>query len=247
MANPALTEKRITQLASKTDVGPRMTRLGVVKALGVFGVFAFVGAFFGWGRASAGAITSGTNTLMLVSIIAALVLSFVIVSKPRTAPVLGVVYALLEGFAVGIVSAVYNARYHGIVVDALGATVCVALCVWFLYGTGIVKVTAKTTRVISMAVMGAFAFYMISLVSSLLGGPNFDAQGGVLGIGVSLVLAVIAAATFLTDFDRIDRLIAANAEAAYDWYGAFGLLISFVWLYLEILNVMGKASGAGRR
>jgi uncharacterized YccA/Bax inhibitor family protein len=222
-----------------------MTRAGVAKALATFFLFAVIGAFFGWGRGDHAVITSGTNELMLAAIVLALVLSFVIIAKPKLAATLGIAYALLEGFAVGIVSAVYNATYHGIVAEALGATVCVALCVWFLYGMGIIKVTDKTRRVIAMAVMGAFVFYAISIVSMLLGGPDLDGKGGVLGIGISLVLAVIAAATFLTDFDRIDQLIAANADASYDWYGAFSLLISFVWLYLEILNILGKLRGGG--
>jgi uncharacterized YccA/Bax inhibitor family protein len=76
-----------------------------------------------------------------------------------------------------------------------------------------------------------------------LGGPNLDASGGILGIGVSLVLAVVAASTFLLDFDRIDKMIAANADATYNWYGAFGLVISMVWLYLEILSILGRLRG----
>lgn len=243
MANPALTDKRLRQITTSTEAGRQMTRAGVTKALGVFFVCALVGAYFGWGRGERGVISSGTNTLMLEAILAALAVSIVIIYRPRLASTLGIVYALLEGFAVGVISAAYNASYHGIVAEALGATVCVALCVWFLYGTGIIKVTDKVRRAITMAVMGAVAFYVISILTVLTGGPNLDAKGGVLGIGISLVLAVVAASTFLVDFDRIDKLIAANADASYDWYCAFSLLISFIWLYLEILNILGKVRG----
>ena len=182
---------------------------------------------------------------MIVSILAAFGLSMIIVRRPKLARVLGVAYALLEGFAVGVISAVYNVTYPGIVVEALGATVCVALAVWFLYGTGLIKVTAKVTRVITMAMLGAIAFYGVSILVMIFGGPSLDGSGGVLGIGISLVLAVIAASTFLIDFDRIDKLIAANAGAEYDYYAAFGLVLSFVWLYLEILNILGKVRGGG--
>lgn len=247
MANPALADKRLRQITAATDSGHRMSRAGVAKSLGVFFIVALVGAYFGWGRGENGTISGNTNALMLVSILTALVISFVIVSKPRLASSLGVIYALVEGFAVGIISAVYNASYRGIVAEALGATVCVAACVWFLYGTGIIKVTDKLRRVIVMSVMGAFVFYAITILVMVFGGPDLDGKGGALGIGISLVLAVIAASTFLLDFDRIDTMIAANADATYDWYGAFGLLISFIWLYLEILNILGKARGGGLR
>jgi uncharacterized YccA/Bax inhibitor family protein len=243
MANPALTDRRLRQITSSSETGRRMSHGGVAKALGIYFVFALVGAYFGWGRGENGVITGNTNTWMLVAIISAFVISLVIINKPRLASSLGVVYALLEGFAIGVISAVYNASYRGIVAEALGATVCVAACVWFLYGTGIIKVTDKVRRVIVMATMGAVLFYGITLLMMVFGGPDLDGKGGVLGVGISLVLAVIAASTFLLDFDRIDKLIAANADASYDWYGAFGLLISFVWLYLEILNILGKLRG----
>jgi uncharacterized YccA/Bax inhibitor family protein len=242
VANPALIDSRIRQLPS-TDTGPRMTHGGVAKALGIFTAFLFLGAYFGWHDGAGGFVTGRTNTLMLVSIIVALVLSFVIRAKPKLARDIGVVYAVLEGFAVGIISAVYNAQYHGIVVEAIGCTVGVALCVWFLYGTGIIKVTAKVTRVITMAVLGALAFYAVAMLMILFGGTNLVSSGGPLGIGISLLLAVIAASTFLLDFDRIDKMIAMKVEATYNWYGAFGLLISMIWLYLEILNIMGRLRG----
>jgi uncharacterized YccA/Bax inhibitor family protein len=218
----------------------------VQSALGVFLVFLVSGSIVGWYEGETGLVTGRTSTLMTVSILAALGLAILICAKPKLARVVGIIYSLLEGFAVGVISAVYNAQYHGIVVDAVGVTLGVALSVWFLYGTGIIKVTAKLRRIISMAVIGAIAFYGLSLLSMLFGGSGFDSSGGALGIVISLVLALIAASTFLTDFDSIDRMIAMNASADYNFYGAFSLLVSLIWLYLEILNLMGKARGGGR-
>jgi uncharacterized YccA/Bax inhibitor family protein len=247
MANPALMDKRISQLETASATERPMSRLGVQKALGIFVVFLLIGGYFGWYQGDAELLSGHTSATMMVSILVAFGLAMLICAKPKLARVVGIAYSLLEGFALGLISAVYNAQYHGIVIDAVGVTVAVALSVWFLYGTGIIKVTAKTTRVISMAVIGAMVFYGLSLLSMLFSGSGFDSSGGVLGIGISLVLAVIAASTFLIDFDRIDKMIAANADAQYDWYGAFGLLVSMVWLYLEILNVLGKARGGGIR
>jgi uncharacterized YccA/Bax inhibitor family protein len=245
MANPALTDKRIQEFSTTSDPELRMTHAGVAKALGVFALFGFLGGALGWHEGSPSTLNTNTNVIMIVSILAAFGLSMIIIRRPKLARVLGVAYAILEGFAVGVVSAIDNVTYPGIVVEALGATVCVALAVWFLYGTGLIKVTAKVTRVITMAMIGAIAFYGVSILVTIFGGPSLDGSGGVLGIGISLVLAVIAASTFLIDFDRIDKLIAANAGAEYDYYGAFGLVLSFVWLYLEILNILGKLRGGG--
>ena len=244
MANPALADRRIREF-TPAGTGQRMTRLGVARALGVFTIFGLVGAGFGWHEGVGAQITNRTETLIFVAIIAALVLSFVIMSHPKLARSLGVVYAILEGFAVGVISAAYNAQYHGIVEEAVGATFGVALVVWFLYGTGIIKVTARLTRIITMAVLGAVIFYGVTLLVMAFGGPDLDGGGGILGIGISLVLAAVAASTFLLDFDRIDKLIASGASHEYDWYGAFGLLISFIWLYLEILNILGRLRGGG--
>ncbi|MGC2169194.1 MAG: Bax inhibitor-1/YccA family protein [Acidimicrobiales bacterium] len=245
MASPALTDRRLREIERADDTGRVMTHGGVASALAIFGLFGVVGAAYGWHEGAGGFVTNRTETLIIVAIIAALVLSFVIISRPKLAKSLGIVYALLEGFAVGVISASYNAQYHGIVLEAVGATFGVALCVWFLYGTGLIKVTQRVTRVITMAVLGAMVYYGVTLLVSLFGGPNFNSSGGVLGIGISLILAVVAASTFLLDFDRIDKLIAMRADREYDWYGAFGLLISFIWLYLEILNILGRLRGGG--
>jgi len=245
VANPALADRRIRDFTRVDSTGQRMTRLGVARALGIFTIFGLVGAGFGWHEGVGAQITSHTETLIIVAIIGALVLSFVIMSHPTWARSLGVVYAVLEGFAVGVISAAYNAQYHGIVEEAVGATFGVALVVWFLYGTGIIKVTARLTRIITMAVLGALVFYGVTLLVMAFGGPDLDGGGGILGIGISLVLAAVAASTFLLDFDRIDKLIASGANHEYDWYGAFGLLISFIWLYLEILNILGRLRGGG--
>jgi len=243
MANPALTGRRIQNLSTTEVAGQRMTRAGVAQALSVFTIFGLVGAGFGWHEGAGDMVTSRTETFIILAVLSAFVLSIVIIRAPKLAKSLGVAYAILEGFAVGVISAAYNAEYHGIVAEALGATLGVALCVWFLYGTGLIKVTDRLRRVIYMSVLGAMAFYLVAILVSIFGGPALDGSGGVLGIGISLVLCVIAASTFLLDFDRIDQLIAANASEEYNWYGAFGLLISFIWLYLEILNLLGKARG----
>ena len=243
MANPALKGTRLRAIERAGDSEEVMSYAGVLKALGSMVVFGVIAAGFGWHytKVSAlGATSGGTNALVLVAILAAFGVAMVLIARPKWAKSLGLVYAVLEGAAVGVISKIYEISSHGIVGEALGISLAVAVVVWFLYATRIIKVTAKLTRVIMYATIGAVVFYLISLVSMLLGGPNLDGSGGVLGVGISLVLALIAASTFLTDWYQIDALIASGAEDSYNWYGAFSLLLSFVWLYLEVLRIMGK-------
>jgi uncharacterized YccA/Bax inhibitor family protein len=248
VANPALNPSRTRQFETASQAGTGlMSRAGVVRSLAFFAVMLLAGAAVGWHLGTGASVSSKTNMEMLVSLLVALVMAFVIIARPKLARTLGVVYALLEGFVLGIISAAYETQYHGIVAEAVGCTLGVALVVWFLYGTGIIKVTSRLTKIISMAVLGAMAFYLVSILTMVFGGPDLDGGSGVLGIGVSLVLAAIAASTFLLDFDRVDKLIAAGASSEYDAFGAFGLLISLIWLYLEILNILSRLRGGGIR
>lgn len=240
MANPALLDKTTKTLAADSTCTSVMTRRGVLESLGVFVAIMFISGAIGWGVMASRLNSPSIGLLMWVPLLAAFALSFVIMRHPRTAKWLGAVYALLEGFILGGISAWYNVQYHGIVGEAIGSTLGVALVVWFLYGSGLVKVTNKTYRVVLFATMGAMAFYAVSIVSMLFGGPNLDGSSGVVGIVVSLVLAALAAANLLIDFDRVDKMIAVGVEAEYEWYMAFAMVLAIVWLYLEILNVLGK-------
>jgi len=241
MANPALQDKRLSTIRADHTSGKVMTKRGVFDALAMFAALLTVGAIAGWIESSRSAGPS--PGILMVSLLGSLVLSLVIIRAPRLARSLGFVYSLVEGFLVGTISQVYNAQYHGIVLEAVGVTAGVALGVWFLYGTGVIKVTSKVYRVVGAATLGALAFYGVTLLLAVFGGPNLDGGGGLLGVGISLVLALIAAANFLVDLDRVDQLVAVGADAQYDWYMAFAMMLSLIWLYLEVLNLLGK----GRR
>ena len=241
MANPALKEKNLQVIRTDHTSGKVMTKRGVFDALAMFAALLTVGAVVGWVESSR--TTGPSDGFLIVALLGSLVLSLVIIRTPRLARSLGFVYSLVEGFLVGTISQVYNTQYHGIVLEAVGVTAGVALGVWFLYGTGVIKVTSKVYRVVGAATLGALAFYGVSLLLMVFGGPNLDGGGGVLGVGISLVLALVAAANFLVDLDRVDQLVAARADAQYDWYMAFAMMLSLIWLYLEVLNMLGK----GRR
>jgi uncharacterized YccA/Bax inhibitor family protein len=167
--------------------------------------------------------------------------------KKEWSPFLAPAYALLEGLFLGAVSAMYNNAFAnvapGIVMNAVGLTLGTAFAMYFLYANGIIKVTEKFRSVLILATAGIAVFYLITLILGFFN-IRFDflSQGSLIGIGFSLVVVVIAALNLLLDFDMIEQGSAAGAPKYMEWYGAFGLMVTLVWLYLEILRLLSKIS-----
>lgn len=173
----------------------------------------------------------------LVPFIAAIVISFM----PKTAPWLSPIYAITKGAILGIISAMYNAHFHGIVLTSILLTCGVLLGMLALYSTGVIRATAKFRAVLFAATAGVAIFYLISFVLGLFGIHIPGLFGnGMIGIGFSLVVVVIAALNLIIDFDFIEHGSASGAPKFMEWYGAFGLLVTLVWLYLEILRLLSK-------
>ena len=154
-----------------------------------------------------------------------------------TAPI----YALLEGLAIGGISSVYEARYPGVVIQATGLTFGTMACLLLAYRSGMIRVTDKF-RLGIVAATGAIALlYIVDIVLSLFHMPiGFIHQGGTLGIVFSAVVVTVAALNLVLDFDFIQRGVAYGAPKYMEWYAAFGLMVTLVWLYLEILRLLSK-------
>jgi uncharacterized YccA/Bax inhibitor family protein len=121
---------------------------------------------------------------------------------------------------------------------ALGATLAVALTVYALYATGTIKVTNRLRSTIIAATLGLLVLYVVLAVISAFGGTNFISTGGPLAIGFTIITAGLAASNLLLDFDFIDRAIASGANRNYEWYAALGIVMTLVWLYLELLRLL---------
>jgi uncharacterized YccA/Bax inhibitor family protein len=154
-------------------------------------------------------------------------------------------YALLEGLFIGAISAIMNAAfaesYPGLVMQAVGLTFGVALAMFLLYNFRIITVTNKLRSIIMSATMGIGLFYLIVWIAGMFGfemGFAFDSSP--LSIGISLFIVGIAALNLLLDFDAIEKAAEMGAPKYMEWYGAFGLLVTLVWLYLEILKLLSK-------
>ena len=155
--------------------------------------------------------------------------------------VLGPIYAIAQGFFVGAISKAFNAVYPGIVVQAVGATLGVFAVMLFLYRTRIIKVTDKFRRTVIFATLGVMVLYVVSFVISLFGGEVAIINDATLiGVLFSFFVAVLAAVNLALDFDFIERGSKAGLAKDYEWYAAFGLMVTLVWLYLEILRLLAK-------
>jgi uncharacterized YccA/Bax inhibitor family protein len=215
----------------------------VMKSLGLFSLM-LVFAVVGWALSP----TFGT-AIVLVGIAGVLGLGLVIAFRKTISVPLIVTYAVVEGLFVGAISQSYatifdppgTPAFQGIVAQAVFATLSVFAGMLLAYKTGLIKVTEKFRRIVIMAVVGYAIFALVNLVYALVSGNGFGIGGtGALGIGISLFAIGLASLSLAVDFDSIDRAIAAGAPEKYSWLLAHGLIVTLVWLYLEILRLLGR-------
>lgn len=218
-----------------------MTVNGTVWATAALLVLVVGAGTYGWNQVDVTAESASVPGWLFPVVLGALGVAILTIFKPNLARFTAPVYALLEGAFLGAISGLYNAAYDGIVIQAVGLTVGVFAVMLFLYGTRIIKVTEKLRMVIVAATGAVMLLYVANLILSL-----FDAEvpflhdTGAMGIGISLVIVVIASFNLLLDFDFVERGVAAGAPAKMEWYAAFGLLVTIVWLYLELLRLLAK-------
>lgn len=235
--------------ATPIDDGPistwksgTMTVGGTITATGVLMVILLAAATVGW--ISVGDIAPGERRLTMLAIAGAVVgfvCALVVAFKPNLAKVLGPIYALAEGFFLGALSKGYESYRDGIVVQAIGATLGVFVVMLVLHRTRIIKVTDRFRRTVIMATLGLAVFYLVSMVISLFGGSvSFLSSSSWLGIGFSILAAGLAALNLSLDFDFIEKGSKAGLPKQMEWFAAFGLLVTLVWLYLELLRLLSK-------
>jgi uncharacterized YccA/Bax inhibitor family protein len=185
----------------------------------------------------------GVMGIAIGGIILGFVCAITLRFKPTWAPALAPVYALAEGFFLGVISRVYDDAYNGIVLQAVGATLGVFAVMLFLYKSRILKVTDRFRRIVIGATMGLMVFYAISFFIGLFtgfGSISFFNSSSPMGILFSVLAAGLAAMMLAVDFDMIEKGAAAGWPKGMEWYAAFGLLATLIWLYLEILRLLAK-------
>lgn len=225
-----------------------MTVRGSITATAVLFVLLLASATVGWLNTSPATTDPVTGELQIsfpglamVGVIVGFVCVIALYFKPKYAKFLGPVYAIAQGFFVGAISRVFEEQWNGIVLQAAGATLAVFAVMLALYNTRIIKVTDKFRRTVIFATLGIMALYLVSFVISLFGGEvPFINDASLLGIGFSVLVCGIAAMNLALDFDFIERGSKAGLSKDYEWVAAVGLLVTIVWLYLEILRLLAK-------
>jgi uncharacterized YccA/Bax inhibitor family protein len=262
MANPALNEKRfegeteewragwaapgvtatdrIERKASPTTRGVAMTANGTFTKTFVLFLVVLVGGTFGWQQTA----VSPTNQIEIpgwawISVLVGFGLALACIFRPKLSPILAPLYALAEGVFLGAISKAFESQWDGIVFQAVLATIGVFFATLALYVFGVVKVTKRFQAVVIGATLGIFVMYLLGLVLSLFGVDMvFWNDPTPLGIIISVVICVVAALNLFLDYEFIRQASVAGAPKYMEWYGAFGIMVTLVWLYLEILRLL---------
>lgn len=178
---------------------------------------------------------------LIPALIVGLIVAIVTVLKKQWAGITAPIYAVIEGMILGSISAIFEKNYPGIVIQAVGLTFGVLFCLLMVYKSRLIKVTDNFRLGVVAATGGIALFYFISLALGFFGMRiPFIHESGPLGIGFSLFVVVIASLNLVLDFDFIEKGAEAGAPKFMEWYGAFGLLVTLVWLYIEILRLLSK-------
>lgn len=240
-ANPTLTEKTFKQLATPAVGAERMSVSGAVNRTAILLVLLVISAGFVWAQFIGVAEPTGIIPYILVGALGGLVVAIVTVFKKEWAPYSSPVYAILEGLAIGGISVLAETRFPGIVIQAVGLTFGVLAVLLFAYRSGIIKVTEKFRTGVVAATGAILLVYVATFILGFFGvGIPYIHGSGPIGIIFSVVVVVIAALNLVLDFDFIERGAEQGAPRYMEWYAAFGLIVTLVWLYLEILRLLSK-------
>lgn len=246
--NPALSDNAFLDLGSgalvQGDAGA-MTLDGTVNKTALLLALALAGALFSWSQFDA-AMASGTPGAILPYVwggaIGGFVVALVTIFKKTWAPFTAPLYAVLEGLFLGAASAMFELRYPGIVMQAVGLTFGTLAALLLAYRSGLVKATENFKLGVVAATGGIALLYLAQMGMNLFGfsGMGFINGSSTLGIAFSLVVVVVAALNLVLDFDFIEQGARQGAPKYMEWYAAFGLLVTLVWLYLELLRLLSK-------
>jgi uncharacterized YccA/Bax inhibitor family protein len=228
-----------------------MTLNGTINKTGILLICTMATAAYTWYQFLQAAQTSdpseaisAVTPYLFGGMIGGLIFALITIFKKEWSPITAPAYALLEGLVLGGLSAVFELRYPGIAVQAVGLTFGVLFAMLFLYRSGLIKVTDKLRLGIFAATGGIALFYLLEMVLSMFhinfNGPNSVNGNGIIGIGFSLIVVGVAALNLVLDFDFIEKGVQYGAPKYMEWYGAFGIMVTLIWLYLEMLRLLSK-------
>lgn len=246
-SNPALGENTYRDVArmqygGTIDAAARMTLNGTVHKTGILLVCALATAFYTWNAYMQTHNPASIAGLLTIGGIGGFVVALVTIFKKEWSPVTAPIYALLEGLVLGGISAVFNARYPGVAIEAVGLTFATLFVLLVAYRARIIRVTRTFALGVVAATGGIMLFYFAEMILGFFHINAFSSLNGngVLGIGFSLVVVAVAALNLVLDFNFVEQGVAYGAPKYMEWYSAFGIIVTLVWLYLEMLRLLTK-------
>lgn len=234
MASPFFNEQRILD-ARTENISGQMTVSGAVdKSLILGAILVAVGIF---------SYIFANPLFLIVGGIGGLIVAIIAAFRPQNANILAPLYAVLKGLALGTITSIYAAAYAGIVFQAITLTIGILFAMLFLYKSGAIKVTASFRAGVTLATIGIFLLYLVTWILSFFNVTvPFIHEGGTFGILFSLFVVGLASMNLLIDFDNFYQGERYGAPKYMEWYSAMALLITIVWLYIEILRLLSKLS-----
>ncbi len=239
--NPVLNERTFTT-PGYISADRAMTMQGTVNKTGILLVLVIAGAFWPWRLFFENPGNPGVvSSWIMVGVFGGFILALVTAFKQEWAPVTAPIYAVLEGLFLGGVSAIAEAAYPGIAIQAVGLTFGTCIALMAAYSSGVIKVTEKFKLGVVAATGGIALVYLASLILGLFGvRVPMIYDNGLVGIGFSVVVVIIAALNLVLDFDFIESSVRRGLPKHMEWYGAFSLMVTLIWLYIEILRLLIK-------
>lgn len=235
--NPVFNEK-VLQKAGSSQAEGTMTIKGTINKMAFLLVLVLAAAVYAWG---APARQQNIMPFLWGGALGGFALAIIITFKKEWAQYLAPAYALAEGLFLGVISVLYSNLYEGIVLQAVGITFATFLAMLVLYRARIIRATEKFKAIIFTATAGIALFYLLAFVLSFFNiHIPFLHEGSTIGIIFSLVVVTVAALNLIIDFDLVETGAAQGAPKYFEWYASFGILVTLIWLYLEILRLLSK-------
>lgn len=239
-ANPVLGENTFARFRAAAG-SKTMTIQGTVNKVFLMLLLVVLGAAYTWKQMTME--NPALQIYMIAGGIGGFIAAIVTVFKPAWSPITAPIYSVLQGLFLGGISAMFNAQYPGIVINAVALTFGTLFALLFAYKSGLIKATENFRLGVVAATGGIAITYLISFVLGFFGvNVGFIHSNGPAGIIFSLVVVVVAALNLVLDFDFIEKGSERGAPKFMEWYGAFGLMVTLIWLYIEFLRLLSKLS-----
>ena len=245
--NPSLSAETFSSSAPdasfSTSAPPAtMTLQGTVNKTGILLALVVISASYTWSMFFSSGNSATVIPWAIGGAVIGLILALVTMFKKQWSGITAPLYAIAEGLFLGAISAIFEAQYPGIVIQAVGLTLGTLASLLFLYKTGLVKPTENFRLMVTSATMGIGLLYLVSMLMNMFGsgGIGFIHSNGLFGIGFSLFVVAIAALNLVLDFDFIEQGSEMGAPKYMEWFGAFSLMVTLIWLYLEMLRLLAK-------